>query len=231
MVIDFMKCPGLIWILLTIIQVACAPSLTATTPIPITVQYSFAAQPWLANLDNCAGEDIVETNLRAAAFQDLQSADMVMRYGQSDNLKSPAFQIGTDDLLVIINPNNPVNKLTIEQVSGLFSGRIQTWKLMNGTDAPVQVWVFPHGEDVQQIFEQSVLGGGSVTSSARLANTPDEMSQAISRDVNAIGIITRHWKTGNTLEVFTAASNLPVLAITMNPPQGTLARIIACLQK
>ena len=83
----------------------------------------------------------------------------------------------------------------------------------------------------QNIFENTVLGGSPVTSLARLANNPDEMSQAISKDVNAIGLLTRHWKTGDTSEVFTAASNLPVLAITQSQPQGVLAQILACLQK
>ncbi|MGA2490492.1 MAG: substrate-binding domain-containing protein, partial [Anaerolineales bacterium] len=206
-----MKHTGFFWLFAVSLLVACAPSSPATTPVPITVQYTFATTSWLKNLYACAGNQTVRTELRAADFQDINSTNLVIRLGQPENLTTPAFQIGTDDLLVIANPNNPINKLTADQVHNLFTGRTRTWKAINGTDASVQVWIFPIGEDVQKIFKQTVLGGSPVTSQARLANSPDEMSQAISNDVNAVGILTRRWKTKSTSEVFIAASNLPVL--------------------
>jgi hypothetical protein len=57
------------------------------------------------------------------------------------------------------------------------------------------------------------------------------MAQAISNDVSAIGILTGRWKTTNTSDVFEVTRNLPVLAITLSRPSGTLAQILACLQK
>jgi hypothetical protein len=210
---------------------ACTPATPTPALEPIQVQYSFAAQPWLVNLNKCAGKNVLAVELRAAVFQDLRSVNLILRVGQPDNISTPAYQIGTDDLLVIVNNKNPINQLTVDQARALFNGQIQNWKAINGTDAPVQVWVYPMGEDVQQFFEQSVLGGIPVTSLAQLANSPEEMSQAVLNNIDAVGIITRHWKTRNTSDVFTAASNLPVLAITQSEPQGALAQTLACLQK
>jgi hypothetical protein len=214
-----------------ILLVSCAPS--APTPIsaPLTVQYSFATIPWLKSLYNCAGNQPVSAELCTADLQDIRTADLVMRISSSVDLPAAYFQIGTDDLLVIVNNQNPINKLTADQVRSLFTGRIQTWKPVNGNVAPVQVWVFPVAEDVQQVFEYSILNDSPVTSLARLASTPEGMTQAVSNDVNAIGIITRRWKTENTSEVFTAASSLPVLAITKSDLHGGLSQILACLQK
>jgi hypothetical protein len=214
-----------------LLPASCTPAIPAATHEPIHIQYSFAAQPWLGKVSDCADGNIVTAELRAADFQDFQSADMVIRIEQPDNLTSNAYQIGTDDLLIIVNPQNPIKKLTFDQVRGLFTGWIQNWKGVKGSEAPVQAWVFPAGEDVQQIFEQTVLDGSPVTSAARLANSPDEMSQAVEKDINAIGIITRHWNTENVSDVITVANSLPVLAITLSKPQGTLAHILACMQK
>ena len=211
--------------------VSCAPSAPAVTPDPFSIQYSFAAAPWLENLSTCAGNRVIDTELRAADFQDPESSDLVMRLGQPAKLITPAYQIGSDDLLVIVNPQNPVNQLTADQVNALFTGRFQTWNFINGTDTPVQVWVFPAGEDVQQVFEKSVLNSSPVTSLARLANSPEEMSQAVSNEAGSVGIITRRLKTKTTSEVFTAASHLPILAITRSEPRGALAQILACMQK
>jgi hypothetical protein len=226
-----MKSTGLIRLFTLILLVSCAPSTPSPTLVPLTVQYTSATTPWLKNLYICSGNYPVSAELRAAGFQVAQSADMIMRLGQPDKLTTPSYQIGTDNLLVIANNQNRLNQLTDEQVRSLFIGRIQTWKPINGNEARVQVWVFPPGEDVQQIFEQFILGDSPVTSLARLANSPEEMSQAVSNDIDAIGIITRRWKTENTLVVYTAARSLPVLAITQSEPSGIMAQILACLQK
>ena len=94
-----------------------------------------------------------------------------------------------------------------------------------------QVWVFPTGEDIQQIFEATILGGSPLTSMARLATDPDEMARAVSNDPNAIGLITARLKSDTTTDAFIAASNLPVLAISRPMPSETLTKIIACLQQ
>jgi hypothetical protein len=226
-----MKPTGLIRLFTLILLVSCTSSTPSPTLVPITVQYTFAVTPWLNNLYKCAGDYHVSAELRAAGFQIIQSADMSMRLGQPENLTAPFYQVGTDDLLVIANNQNPLNHLTAGQVRSLFIGRIQTWKPINGDEARVQVWVFSPGEDVQQIFEQFILGDSPVTSLARLANSPEEMLQAVSSDKDAIGIITGHWNTENISVVFTAARSLPVLAITQAEARGIMAQILACMQK
>ncbi len=209
---------------------SCSPGTSTAALEPMTVQYTAATTPWLAALYTCAGNHIVEAELRAADFLDPQTTDLVMRIGQPPDLLSPAYQIGTDDVLVIVNRQNPINALTPDQVRGLFTGQIPSWEGLHSTDTPVQVWVFPSGEDIQQIFEQAALGGAPITSGARLANTPDEMSQAIANDVNAVGILTRHWKAENVSGVFTVMT-VPVLAIPSSDLQGVVQQVVTCLQK
>ncbi len=210
------------------------PSCNSATPTaaakPITIQYTAAAAPWLANIHDCAGANVIAAEQRAADFLDPQSADLAIRIGQPANLASPAYQIGSEELLVIVNPQNPVNTLTAEQVRGLFTGQALNWQELNGSNTQVQVWVFAAGEDIQQIFEQTALGSSPVTSTARLAPGPDEMAQAIADDVNAVGILTRRWKAGNVSDVYTVAA-VPVLALTPAEPQGAVQELLACLQK
>jgi PBP superfamily domain len=210
---------------------SCSQATPIASPETFKVQYSFAAQPWLATLNICAGNKIVLSNLLASDYQDLKTANLVIHIGHPDNLTDLAYKLGTDDLLVIVNPQNPVKKLSADQVRGIFTGRFQTWTSVHGSNRQIRVWVFPAGEDVQQIFEETILARSSPASMARLASSPDEMSQAVSNDPDAIGLITARRKTGTTTDVFTAGSNLPVLAITQFRPQGILAQILACMQK
>jgi len=90
-----------------------------------TVQYTSASIPWLASLYNCSGTNVITDEQRAADFLDLKSANMVIRIGSPGTLDAFAYQIGTDDLLVILNSKNPTRTLTAEQARELFSGQIQ----------------------------------------------------------------------------------------------------------
>jgi hypothetical protein len=183
----------------------------------------------MADIQNCAGTSVVSSEQRTAGFLDLQTAIIAIRIGQPLELTSPAYQIGSEDILVIVNLQNPVGALTADQVRALFTGQITNWQAINNTNASVQVWVFASGEDIQDVFEKAIQGESPVTPNARLASSPDEMSQAVANDVNAVGILTRHWKAGNVSEVYSLA-NIPVLAISAGEPQGIVQGILACLQ-
>ena len=221
---------------LTSIIIACflQSSCIAATPTPIaepiTVQYTAATDPWLANVYDCAGANVVAAEQRAADFLDPQSVDLAIRIGQPEPLTSPAYQIDTEELLVIVHRQNPISHLNNEEVRGLFTGSIETWEKINSSTAAVQVWVFSSGEDVQQIFEQTALDGSPIASTARLATEMEEMAQAIANDLNAVGILPRHWKMGNVSDVFTVAT-VPVLALTPTRPRMEVQQLLACLQK
>ena len=76
----------------------------------------------------------------------------------------------------------------------------------------------------------AVMNGRGVTSFARLAATPMQMSAALSVDVNAIGFLPRAWMTGDLKELLVAAS-VPVLALTPSEPEGTARDLLACMRK
>ncbi len=209
---------------------ACSTATPAPTPQPINVQFTAAAAPWLSTLYTCAGSTLVFSEQRSADFLDLSSADFAIRLSQPATLTSPAYQIGSDDLLVIANPHNPLTHLTQQQVSGIFSGTVQNWSEVGGSDAAVQVWVYPSSEDIQTAFDQVVLAGRPVVSSARLAATSDEMITEMTDETGAIGIITRRLKTDAVSELYTVGS-LPVLVLTRSDPAPAIMHIVSCLQK
>lgn len=152
---------------------------------------------------------------------DAASADIALRVGEPEFLAASAYQIDTEEILVVTHRQSPVQNLTLEQARALFAGQ---------EDPSVQVWVYSSAEDVQGVFDRTVMAGRSVTPSARLAADPQQMSDTLVNESNAVGILPRHWKAGNVREVFTVAT-VPVLALTELEPQGVIQQLIACLQK
>ena len=164
----------------------------------------------------CADEHSVTLNLTADAPQ------IFLRLGQADGWAGSVFQVGSDEIVVAANLQSPLGTLTLEQARTIFAGQ--------GNPPKVQVWGYASAEETQRVFEQAVMNGRSVTSFARLAVSPAHMSEALSADGNAVGILPRRWMTTGLRELFVAAS-VPVLALTPSEPEGVVRDLIACLQK
>ena len=45
--------------------------------------------------------------------------------------------IARDAIAVIVNPENPVNQLTLKQISDIYSGKITNWQEVGGEDRPI----------------------------------------------------------------------------------------------
>jgi len=45
--------------------------------------------------------------------------------------------IARDAIAVIVNPENPISKLTLQQISDIYSGGIDNWKFVGGEDRPI----------------------------------------------------------------------------------------------
>ena len=185
-------------------------------PQVVSVYSTSAAEPWLPPLYDCAG-----TSTIISRVDDSSSADIALRVGEPKVLNSSAYRIDSEDILIVTHRQSPVQNLTLEGVRALFAGQ---------GDPSVQVWVYASEEDVQEVFDRIVMAGLSVTSAARVALTPQQMSDTLVNESNAVGILPRHWKAGDDREVF-AVATVPVLALTNSEPQGVIKELIACLQK
>ena len=47
------------------------------------------------------------------------------------------FVVARDAIAVIVHPNNPVNRLTLQQISDIYSGKITNWQEIGGEDRPI----------------------------------------------------------------------------------------------
>lgn len=195
---------------------SCAPATPSASPRLVTVYSTSAAQPWLPALYACA-----ESRATLSRVDDPIGADILLRIGEPQVLVSPAFQIDTEELLLVTHRQSPVQNLTLEEARTLFTGR---------GDPALQVWVYAEGEDVQEVFDRVVMAGRNVSPSARIAFTPQQMSDTLVKEIDAVGILPRRWKVGDTREVLSVAT-VPVLAITEAEPLGEIQELIACLQK
>ena len=80
--------------------------------------------------------------IRAAASM---TSDMggTCRYrisSEIEELKASLIPLAWDALAVIVNPQNPVSNISIEQLQGIFLGKIVNWKELGGPDQEIAVY-------------------------------------------------------------------------------------------
>jgi len=195
---------------------SCSPETHQTPPQLVSVYSTSAATPWLDNVYACAGSFAAISRVA-----DPSKADVTLRVGEPGYLTSFAYQIDEEEILIVTHRQSPVQNLTLDAAQDLFAGL---------GDPSVQVWVYASDEDVFDAFDQFVMKGRSVSSSANIALTPQQMSDMLNSASNAVGILPRHWKAGDVREVYSAGM-VPVLAMIQDKPGGVIAQLIGCLQK
>lgn len=56
---------------------------------------------------------------------------------RANGIEPVEFVIARDAIAVIVHPENPVSRLTIQQVADIYSGKINNWREVGGEDRPI----------------------------------------------------------------------------------------------
>jgi phosphate transport system substrate-binding protein len=73
---------------------------------------------------------------------DIANASRQIKQEELDQAKANGvepveFVVAKDAIAVIVNPENPVTHLTLQQISDMYSGKINNWKDVGGEDRPI----------------------------------------------------------------------------------------------
>jgi len=78
-------------------------------------------------------------------------------------------KVALDGLAVVVNPNNPISKLTLEQLAGIFSGRISNWKELGGRDEKIVILSREVNSGTHVYFKEHVLRRNDLSSKEEFA--------------------------------------------------------------
>jgi phosphate transport system substrate-binding protein len=92
-----------------------------------------------------------------------------------------------DALSIYLNPQNPVRDLTLEQVRGILTGRIRSWKEVGGEDAPIRVLTRSPNSGTYAFLEEHVLRGDPYRADAESFGGTAAITEAVASDRYAIG--------------------------------------------
>ncbi len=151
----------------------------------------------------------------------------------------PSDLVGTtickDAIVIVVNPSNPISKLTATQVDQLFSGKISDWGQLGGfSGQPVMVYTREAGSGTLTYFMQCFMGKDSLVPTAKMLNSTGLIKEAVASNSNAIGFISMGYmdSTVKALPIGGVDATLdnaksgkypyvrPFLLLTKGDPQG-----------
>ena len=124
--------------------------------------------------------------------------------------------VARDAIAVIVNPANPINELTLEQLKKIYTGALANWSDVGGTPGDFLVVSRESSSGTYLFFQEHVLKKEDYTVKARLMPATSAIIQAVSSDVNAIGYVGLGYaaEAKGTIKVLTikTEANMPGIA-------------------
>lgn len=96
-------------------------------------------------------------------------------------------KVALDGLSIYVNEGNAIKALTIQQLEGIFTGRIKNWKEVGGPDMPIVVVSRENSSGTYEFFKEHVLGGKDFAASAQTMAGTAAVLQSVAKDPKAIG--------------------------------------------
>jgi phosphate transport system substrate-binding protein len=191
---------------LLILSAALAVSMSVTAQDKITVKGSdtmvILAQRW-AERYMAAHPDVViqvtgggsGTGISALinGTTDICNASRPMKPSERDKLKqrfgSPGVEIkaARDGLSLYVNETSPVMELSIEQIRGIYTGRITNWKEVGGPDQRIIVYGRENNSGTYVYFKDYVLEGEDYAASIQSMPGTSAVVNAVAKDKFGIG--------------------------------------------
>ena len=98
--------------------------------------------------------------------------------------------IAKDAIAIIVNPNNPIDDLSMDQVRSVFSGKVNNWKELGGPPRPIVLVNREEGSGTRESFQKAVMEKEEISLDSLVQNTNGAIRQVVSNDPNAIGYLS-----------------------------------------
>jgi phosphate transport system substrate-binding protein len=176
-----------------LVLAALAPGCTAApaTSPPLRLEATDLAEPMLADLMQAdSGAKIEMAALPLPALNGdlaLGRADLGLAATYAPG--QFATPLGYVTFVVVVNPANPVSRLTVAQLRDIFAGRAEDWEQVGGAQGAIEVVSRESGSDAAAAFSNAALLGVAPALTALVAPDWAAMRQAVSENPAAIGYL------------------------------------------
>lgn len=121
-----------------------------------------------------------------------QSADIGMSSRALKDNEQDLWQIeiAIDGLVLIVNPKNSLENLSLDQIRDIYAGKITQWSQLGGSNSKINLIAREEGSGTRSAFTELVMGKVEITPKAIVQDSNGSVMQLVAGDPNAIGFIS-----------------------------------------
>lgn len=97
--------------------------------------------------------------------------------------------VAREAIVLLVNPKNPIYKLSKEQLKGIFTGKITNWKDVGGENLPIVMFIRGNSSGCYEGFQKDVLDGLDYSEKATMANSNIHLKEFVANYPGAIGFL------------------------------------------
>jgi len=127
----------------------------------------------------------IEAVMTSAANIGMSSRNLI-----GDEKKLYVVTIAKDAIAIIVNPKNPVQDLSLDQIRQVFSGNISNWKEVGGPSRPIVLVTREEGSGTRESFQKFVMGKEDIDLGALVQDSNGAVRQVVGSNHDAIGYIS-----------------------------------------
>jgi phosphate transport system substrate-binding protein len=123
----------------------------------------------------------------AMASRDIKSTEV--EQGKAKGINPVRTVIAVDALLPVVHPDNPVRALTVEQLRGIYAGKVRNWKELGGKDEAIVMISRDTSSGTYETWVEIIMGQEKISPAALMQASNGAVVEAVSRNPRAIGYI------------------------------------------
>lgn len=101
-----------------------------------------------------------------------------------------AVTIAKDAIAIIVNPKNPIQDLSLDQVRQVFAGKIKDWGEIGAFPHPIILVSREEGSGTRESFQRFVMSKEEISLASLVQDSNGAIRQVVSNDPHAIGYIS-----------------------------------------
>ena len=150
--------------------------------------------PWYLYESSCI-DSLLDFSTKLAVISRPLSEKEVS-YLKSNKRAVRQSRIAVDALALIVNPANPVEILSVNEIADILRGKQQRWDeievMPKGFDS-IKVVFDDQGSSLVKYMRDSIMGGDHFGPNIFVQGSPDAVFEAVARNRNAIGVLGVSW--------------------------------------
>lgn len=106
--------------------------------------------------------------------------------------------IAVDSLLILVSPDNPIDVLSIDQISQIYAGEIVNWSELGGANLPINIYARGEDSGTRGVFEARTLDPRSlsISTNVNIVASNIDMSRNVVEDAGGIGYTPFSFRRG-----------------------------------